>query len=245
MFSLAAALALLAMQLSAQASGTGSDPLPAPLQAALDQATRPGASGTWHVRIHVRHNGRTMLGRSDRAEGAEPVWQVTSPVADRLDGDQREIWRDLQADRGTLFFVPGALPIDTASIEVVEAGEGLITYGFRPNLEGMAARDAGYLAHLLAEITVTQTPPMVVRLRLYAPEPFRPDLVLRITRFELIQDFGRITDQSAPVAIRLVQQVEGRALLREFVDDVRVSFVHQADKPDDSSGEKLVGWPRG
>ncbi len=245
MFSLAAALALLSVQLSAQAGEASADPTPAPLQAALDQAAYPGAGGTWHVRIHVRHNGRTMLGRSDRAEGAEPVWQVTSPVADRLDGDQREIWRDLQADRGTLFFVPGALPIETASIEVIEAGEGLITYGFRPSLEGMAARDAGYLPHLLGEITVTETPPMVVRLRLYAPEPFRPDLVLRITRFELIQEFGRVANQPAPVAIRLVQRVEGRALLREFVDDVRVSFVHQADKPDEASGEKLAGGRRG
>lgn len=244
MFSLAAVLALLSVQLSAQAGEAGSAPLPAPLQAALNQAARPGAAGTWHVRIQVRHNGRTMLGRSDRAEGAEPVWQVTSPIADRLDGDQREIWRDLQEDRGTLFFVPGALSIDAASIEVIEAGEGLITYGFSPRLEGMAAGDARYLPHLLGEITVTESPPMVVRLRLYAPKPFRPDLVLRITRFELIQEFGRIAGQPAPVSIRLVQRVEGRALLREFVDDVRVSFVHLADKPDEASGEKLAGGRR-
>ena len=114
MFSLTAAFALLSVQLAVAAGDASSDPIPAPLRAALDQAARPGAGGTWHVRMRVRHNGRTMLGRSDRAAGAEPVWQVTSPVAERLDGDQREIWRDLQQDRGTLFFVPDALPIEPA-----------------------------------------------------------------------------------------------------------------------------------
>lgn len=238
----------MALQDAAQTSTSGrgiesTDPagpvtgLPEPLRQALEQAvpTEPSARlGAWHVRVRVRHNGRILQGRFDPAgeAGADPVWQVTSPQPQYMDSDQRALWRDLQQARSALFFVPDDVPIRPGSVRLVGQANGLLVYEFEPDLARLEGRASGYLPWLRGEITITENPPRLVRHRLYAAQAFRPSLAMRITRYEIVQEFGRLEGGLAPVAIRLTQHVEGRALLREFVDDVRVDFTHVPAKPD-------------
>ncbi|MEA1941638.1 MAG: hypothetical protein U9P68_05275 [Pseudomonadota bacterium] len=200
-------------------------------EAALDRAVPRDSDEDWRFTLTFSGAEGELVARFDGAQAETERWQLVSPAQADLTDEQREIWEDIvtrraeaEADEGGLFFSredaryqPGSL-----SLHLQDADD--VTYRFAPVLDADDAEDAAFAEHLNGEITVGRHEPGVRHVRLWAPESFKPNFAVRVSRFEVTQEFADLEGLPAPVMVRMRQDIAGNAAFQSFEESFEIGF---------------------
>ena len=153
---------------------------------------------------------------ADPAGGARVTF--TGPIdLDPVVGDDARLLRE-DGDRRVYAFTPTAFPM----------GEG----------DGSVER---MLDHLAGEIGIDVVSGELVWLRLYAPESFKPNMAVRIRRFEMVQRFVHEPAYAAPRMERLEMALEGSAAFQAFEQTRVIEVSNLVFEPEDAQSADLGG----
>ncbi|GJL97587.1 MAG: hypothetical protein DHS20C06_14040 [Hyphobacterium sp.] len=207
------------------------DPLPEPLVAAFAN-TVPMDSDMrrdWRFQVSVYSEDGPLLALFDGENVGDAQWILLSPSVGDLTRIQQAVWDDTRSgtDDGEsesgLFIGDDAAEIIGGDVELVAETDDTLTYTFAPYL-GEDGMDAAIARHLVGEITIRREPPAVEQIRLYAPERFRAQMILRIDAFEMVMQFSRLDGLAVPVFSRIASRIEGSAAFQDISERTEMTF---------------------
>lgn len=198
--------------------------------AALERSVPQDRDEDWRFTLTFTGAEGELVARFDGTRAEAERWQLVSPVEAELTEDQRAVWdeivtRDEEDDEeGGLFFSredalyqPGTL-----NLHLQDADD--VTYRFQPVLDADDPEDAAFAEYLTGEITVGRHEPGVRHVRLWAPDSFKPNFAVRVSRFEIVQEFADLDGLPAPVMVRMRQDIAGNAAFQSFEESFEIGF---------------------
>jgi hypothetical protein len=196
------------------------------LETALTRPSITVDERDWRFIVTMTNEDGAMVGRFDgtRPEGAR--WELVSPTLDELSDMQAGMWTGLQEpddddeDSG-LFFSADDSDIAPGSLELAEETADHLVFSFRPDFEG---EEAAMAEHVRGALTVAREDASVTRLRMWAPESFKPHFAVRLTQFDMVQEYTAIDGLPAPVLTHLRQSISGRAAFQSFDQSFELAF---------------------
>jgi len=221
------AAALIVLPAHAQ---TGEPDTQRAFDAALERSVPQDRDEDWRFTLTFTGAEGELVARFDGTRAEAERWQLVSPAQAELTEEQRTVWdeiitRDEEDDEdGGLFFdredalyQPGTL-----SLHLQDADD--VTYRFQPLLDTEDPEDAAFAEYLSGEITVGRHEPGVRHVRLWAPESFKPNFAVRVSRFEIVQEFADLDGLPAPVMVRMRQDIAGNAAFQSFEESFEIGF---------------------
>lgn len=228
MMTLISATCVLAATLAASPASSQDGPSVHPvLETALSRAPAATDETQWRFVVTMTSGDGTLVGRFDGTRPDGQRWELVSPTEDDLSDLQSGLWSGLQEpdededeDSGLFFSVAGS-GILPGSLELAEQTSDDLIFDFRPDLDADEAAMADYIRGAL---TVSRDSASVTRLRLWAPESFKPHFAVRLNRFDMIQEFSALEGLPAPVLTRMSQVISGRAAFQSFDQSFDLAF---------------------
>jgi hypothetical protein len=232
--SAAAALTVAAL---CTAAARAQSPLPDPVETVIAAAeARSDPKQRWaFTRTYIR-GGETVVARYDPRRAVGEEWLLITPSSeDALTKDQREMFRDLQADSGPM--ADRAVMTTRAEepsqglrhllsdLTLIEDGPHGKRYAFRWPEELPAGADDEHrwlTKHVDGEFVIPADEPWLFSIRLFAREPFRVAGAVRVTTFEDTTHHGEIA-AGGPIAALLNDNHQVGSLFMIQVDDRRVT----------------------
>jgi hypothetical protein len=224
---------LLVSALSSILLGAGlaaAQDLPVPVEQALAMSVSDGARADWRFTITIASADGDVIGRFDGAAQATDQWQLISPVRADLTEDQIALWDDVidpsdEDESGDgLFFSLDDIEMEPGSFNLISQTSGAATYGFAPVMHGDNEEEAVFSENLEGELRIGVDSPHVQQIRIFAPASFKPHMAVRISAFEITQDYAVMEGLPAPVLQRFTQTIEGSAAFQQFSENVEISF---------------------
>lgn len=202
-----------------------------PFQAALDRAVADDSDGDWRFTLTFTGEAGELVARFDGRRAEDDRWTLVSPTAMAdLTEEQREIWddvitRDDEDDgEGGLFFSRDDALYQPGTLDLHLQDTDDVTYRFQPVLDAEDEDEAAFAQNLVGEITVGRQEAGVRHVRLWAPESFKPNFAVRVSRFELVQEFADMEGLPAPVLVRMSQDIAGSAAFQSFEERFEIGF---------------------
>lgn len=209
------------------------------LDRALSQGVAETEASAWRYTVTVTSGDGVMVGRFDGARPQGEEWALVSPPEEELSEFQAELWsgfndRDGGEDEDEggdgsaegygsgLFFSVDDSDIVPGSLALAEEAADALIFSFAPQLEGREEIDMG--EYLTGALTVSRDPAVVTRLRMWAPESFKPHFAVRLNTLDIVQDFTTIDGLPAPVLTRLSQTIRGSAAFQDFDQSFELVF---------------------
>lgn len=205
---------------------------PAPLVAAFASAVEPDSDGreNWRFRAEAGTvDGPLTLRFNGEQLGIENGWSLETPSEGDLTTGQRATFAEIvspdeeEDDDGGLFLASDAADLIGGEIQLLSETDAALTYTFAPYL-GTDDMDAAIAHHLIGEVTVRRDGSGLARIRLHAPERFRPHPIVRIDAFDLVMEFQNIEGLTAPVMRRLSSRIEGSAAFQDIGEMTEMTF---------------------
>jgi hypothetical protein len=227
---LSAAVAAFLLVSAGPASADGAGALPVALEAALERAVPEGRDADWRFLLTYTSPDGQVVARFDGSLPAEARWSLVSPAEAELDEAQRGIWAEITGESagddgdGGLFFDAEDAVFLPDTLEPAGEQDGFLAYGFLPQFDPEDEEEAAFAAHLRGEIAIAVDPAGVRRLRLWAPESFKPHIAVRIHEFELEQEYAELDGLPAPVLTRMSQRLSGSAAFQRFEERFELEF---------------------
>lgn len=242
---IAAALAALTC---AAAEGQAAPGLPALVEAAFSAGTETPEDAYWQFTLtaDMGERGR-FVARFDGARPEAERWALIDPPSpDAMSDGLRTAWENMSTRDGDggsapdgerrglglgggsgLFFGPESVGFVAGGVREIRSTPNQVTFAFDPDLAGDGDDDGVGRAmgeHLAGEMTINRTDPFVERLRIHAPGAFRPNLMVRISAFEMELEFERREDLPAPILTRFLTHVEASALMQRVTQRMEFRF---------------------
>lgn len=202
------------------------------LDSALARGLDETEASAWRYTVTVTSADGVMVGRFDGARPEGQEWALVSPPEEELSEFQSELWSGFNDRNGEdddaegygsgLFFSVDDSDIVPGSFALAEEAADALVFSFDPKLEGRAEIDMG--EYLTGALTVSRDPAVVTRLRMWAPESFKPHMAVRLNTLDIVQDFTWIEGLPAPVLTRLSQTIRGSAAFQEFDQSFELVF---------------------
>lgn len=223
-----AACAVAALTLSAPSSVQAQDVMPAILADALAQSAVASDVAHWQFTVNFSSEDGDLVARFDGARPEDQRWTLVSPAADAMNEMQAEVWSDLITDDedesdGLFFHVSDAdFDWETASLEAENSSS--VIFSFQPDAEQADDEDLAFLEHIRGEMTIDRTDAEVSRIRIYAPESFKPHFAVRVREFEMVQTYSRVDGIPRPVLTRMSQNVRASAMMQTVEESFSIEF---------------------
>lgn len=212
---------------------------PQPLADALERTYDASDSAVWHFTMEVTIEGEQMRVRFDGTQPDGADWALLFPDhPDDLSAPLADIWTDMNTpddgeeddNSGSVSIGAGGLffDTDTAAIiagDVVQApseARGL-RYDFRPDLNPGEEDNDVMEDHLAGQVDVSPAG-HVSRIRIFAPESFKPNPAARVHTFEMHMEFEQIEDLPAPIMTLMSTDVEVSALFQRQSQSIQFRF---------------------
>jgi|GEM_PF-1345986 len=208
------------------------DAWPEALVAAFASAVESDSDGRENWRFMAEADtidGPLILRFNGGQLGVRNGWSLETPSEDELTSVQRSSYTEIispdeeEDDAGGLFLASDAVELIGGEIRLLSQTEAELTYTFSPYL-GTDEMDAAIAHHLIGEVTVWRDGSGPARIRLHAPERFRPHPIVRIDVFDLVMEFQHIEGLTAPVMRRLSSRVEGSAAFQDISEVTEMAF---------------------
>lgn len=249
---LASALAVLSAASVDAQSIASSDNTPELVRTALSAGFEAEEGAIWRytMRADFGEEG-SFTGRFDGSRPEAEQWTLVSPTSlEQMSDELRDSWQDMIApetesddgeeteegggasfsfssDGSGLFFTADSADIIGGDIREVRNDAARVHYTFRPDMaEGEEAdsEDTAFNEHVAGELIVAQPDPFVQRIRVFAPESFKPHFLARIHEFELVLEFVRQAGLPAPVLSRVTTRVEASAMGQQISQGISFQF---------------------
>ncbi|MGF1455482.1 MAG: hypothetical protein ACFB6R_08920 [Alphaproteobacteria bacterium] len=234
-----AALVLLLMSPSVAPAQPQSDaaPGPAPRPALISQALESGAAVSaqaWAFTQSLSSDGNEVLLRYDPREPGE-AWTLLSPSPETASKEVIRLFEGVRdAKRGSeLLGYENLSTVLGNDVTLVREEAEAMVYRFQPTAPPKGqprGRAAGFLEKLHGELTVRQTGagaegtrPWIRTVRLFSPEPFKPNFSARIASFEQTATYD--LRDGLPLLTESRTAVSGSALFRDFEESVTVRII--------------------
>ncbi|WP_323762346.1 hypothetical protein [Maricaulis sp.] len=214
------------------AAAADQDGWPDPLVAAFASAVEAETDGRENWRFLADAytvDGPLALRFDGEQQDNDHGWSLVTPSMSELTAVQRTAWDEIispgdeEGETGGLFLASDAAELIADEIQLLAETEAELTYTFAPYL-GADEMDAAMARHLIGEVTVRRDGSGPARIRLHAPERFRPHPIVRIDAFELVMEFQRLEGLAAPVMRRLSSRVEGSAAFQDIAEVTEMTF---------------------
>ncbi|WP_291844368.1 hypothetical protein [Maricaulis sp.] len=219
-----AALGLLAtMPVLAQSDTVTRHPV---LDAALSRSEITTEESEWRFTVTMNNADGVMVGRFDGTRPEGERWQLLSPTLDELSDMQSGMWTGLQEpdeneeDSG-LFFSAGDSEIVPGSLTLAEETGDALVFNFEPQMD---EDDMAMAGNIVGALTVSRDRLAVTRLRIWAPESFKPHFAVRLHSFDMVQEFDQLDGLPAPVLTRMSQEISGSAAFQSFDQSFELAF---------------------
>ncbi len=228
---------------AAQAETTPADPLRA-FEATVARAKNEGEQRfafTMGYTDLAKNPDKTYVVRFDPNLPVGARFTPIDPPPAALTRDERKALEKLSADNdadGALVYDGLADEIETPTIESETASAAV----FRLALDGpdMAAemRDA-----IEARATLDRAGGYVSEIEIRSIKPFKPAAIARIATMRQSQRFAPVGPNGLPILIEARSSVEGKAMLKSFRQDVKITYsdfvaVNAPPREKKASGEK-------
>ncbi|WP_417486388.1 hypothetical protein [Maricaulis sp.] len=220
---LVSAACLLAAPLASAQDAASRHPV---LEQALSQAPIIVDEREWRFLVTMTSDDGTMIGRFDGTRPDGERWSLVSPEQDALSDLQAGMWTGLQepdedGEDSGLFFSADDSDITPGSLELTEETADHLVFNFRPQFDG---EEAAMAEHVRGALTVSRQGASVTRLRMWAPESFKPHFAVRLNEFDMVQEYTAIDGLPAPVLTHLRQSISGRAAFQSFDQSFELAF---------------------
>jgi len=208
---------------------------PQPLVDALSMGYEAPDDAVWRFTMRVSMNEAAMELRFDGGQADGEEWTLLSPASpDVLSGELSEMWIDMNTpddgedderdgisvgSGGGLFFTPETASMIAGNVERVSGGG----YTFSPDLDPDSDEADSMAEHMAGELSLAAAG-HVDRIRIYAPESFKPNPAARIHEFEMVMDFQTFEGLPAPVMTSMSTVVDVSALFQRQQQNVRFEF---------------------
>lgn len=206
---------LLAALLLAAPAALAQDARPPLVAQALAQ--KPGAAAFAFEGEIVLGERAVSLRVDPNAAGAARVVVLNPPEAS-LSADQRAAIAGLRNEEDLSLWCadPNLAARDFA---LVSEDAATATFRFQPLPDPDMGQDERFTKNLTGELVVSKSPPDVLSLKVYAPAPFKPNLLAKIDRFESTTTCAPAPD-GRQYAARVSSRVAGSAMFAAFDQSV-------------------------
>jgi len=198
----------------------------------LDAVLSRGAITTneteWRYLVTMTSDDGVMVGRFDGTLAEGERWQLLSPTLEDLSDLQEGMWSGLQesgdgedTEGGGLFFSTDDSDIVPGSLRLAEDGESRLVFSFQPQMD---EDEMEMGEHIRGALTVSRDPLAITRLRMWAPEGFKPHFAVRLHTFDMVQDYVQLDGLPAPVLTNLSQEISGSAAFQSFDQSFELAF---------------------
>ena len=226
-------------------------PLPEPVERVIAEAeARSDPEQRWAFTRTYTRSDEMIVARYDPRRAAGEQWRLITPSSeDALTKDQREMFKDIQAESGpnadrtvmiTMPEEPGeGLRHLLGDLMLVKDDSNGKRYAFQwPEElpEGMDEEHRWLTKHVTGEFAIAANEPWLYSIRLFAPEPFRIAGVVRVTMFEDITRHGEV-EPGGPIAVLFNDNHQVGSLLMMQVDDRRVTANSDFERVEVASDE--------
>jgi len=209
---------------------------PQPLADALVMGYEAPEDAVWRFTMRVSMNEDSMELRFDGAQADGEEWTLLSPSSpDVLPDELSDMWVDMNTpgdgededdgqgisvgNGGGLFFTPETASMIAGNVERV-SGNG---FTFNPDLDPGSEESDSMAENLSGEVSLA-TAGHVERIRIFAPESFKPNPAARVHEFEMVMDFQLFDELPAPVMTSMSTTVDVSALFQRQQQNVRFEF---------------------
>ena len=206
------------------------DMLPAPIQSAFDKIEAQPVSDRedWRFTLTFRLEDEELVGRYDGTLAEDERWTLVSHDEASLEGGLAEVWSEFttedEDDSNGLFFDPEEIGFLSSSLELVDETADDLTYGFVLDEAQAEGEDAEFVQYLRGELHLDRDEEQVRRMRLYAPESFKPNFAVRVREFEMVQEYSDLEGAPLPVLTRMSQTIRASAMMQSFEQVMVLEF---------------------
>jgi hypothetical protein len=125
---------------------------------------------------------------------ANPRLHLVQPRRDELSGDERRAYDRLAGQMEGVSWCASENMGRVGDLRLVREDDASAVYAFQPTAESIRGEQARRFANRLrGEVTLTKATPDVMRIRVYAPQPFSPLPLVRVDHVNIV-----IACQTAP-----------------------------------------------
>lgn len=209
---------------------------PEPLAAAL-KAADARASEDMRLTFLRTKEGPSDVGFAATFDPKRPVgsqWTIVAPPKANWSANQKEsidiLLKQKDADLPLIITTEAAERMLGKDMTVVKEAGNLVTYGASvigpppgTNPQGPGNINE-FVKFLKAEITVDQDPATLTALRIFAPEPFKPYVVAKVSKLDVRMALGEAWAGGPIAIVKVEREVKGSATVLTFDEKVRLTY---------------------